>query len=174
MTSQYWDWSNPFEEFPLWLSGWKTWHRLHEDVNSTPGLAQWVKDLVLLRAVTWVANTARIQCCCDCGRGLSCSSDLTAAGVALKRKKKKGKMSKTHQEKWQNHFISIAFVFWKTASRFGLIWFHFILLYIRPRLMAQLNKFMYLWAWSNEHSQTWPSHTWVDELMENLERNGLW
>jgi len=37
-----------FPEFPLWLSGLRTWHRLCKDVGSIPGLAQWVKDWVLL------------------------------------------------------------------------------------------------------------------------------
>ena len=42
-------------EFPLWLSGhepaWVTWHSIHEDMGSIPGLSQGVKDLVLLWAV---------------------------------------------------------------------------------------------------------------------------
>ena len=37
-------------EFPLWLSGLRTWQSLYEDMGSTPGLVQWVKDLVLLQA----------------------------------------------------------------------------------------------------------------------------
>ena len=42
----------------------KTPTSIHEDVHSTPGLAQQVKDLVLLCAVVWVADAARIQHCC--------------------------------------------------------------------------------------------------------------
>lgn len=37
-------------EYPLWLSGLKTRHSLHEDVRSIPSLAQWVKDLILPQA----------------------------------------------------------------------------------------------------------------------------
>ena len=35
-------------EFPLWLNGLRTWLSVLEDVGLIPGLAQWVKDLVLL------------------------------------------------------------------------------------------------------------------------------
>ena len=31
-------------EFLSWLRGFRTQHRVHEDVGSIPGLAQWVKD----------------------------------------------------------------------------------------------------------------------------------
>ena len=33
-----------FFEFSLWLSSLKTWHNVHEDVVSIPGLTQWFKD----------------------------------------------------------------------------------------------------------------------------------
>ena len=45
---------------------------IHEDVDLTPGLAQWVKDLVLLQAAVQVSDVAWIPCSCGCG---TCSSD---------------------------------------------------------------------------------------------------
>ena len=35
----------------MWLSGLRTWHSVHVDVDSIPGLAQWVQDPVL--AASW-------------------------------------------------------------------------------------------------------------------------
>ena len=37
--------------FPLWLNGLRTHCSLHEEVGSDLGLAQWVKDPMLLQAV---------------------------------------------------------------------------------------------------------------------------
>ena len=67
---------------------------LSEDVGLTPGLIQWVKDVVLLQAEASVTDSAQIRCCCGCGTGLNCNSDVSpslklpyATGAAIKRKK---------------------------------------------------------------------------------------
>ena len=62
----------------------------YEVAGLIPGLAQWVKDAALLRAVVSIADTVQIWHCCDCGSD-SIPSLGTPMGVALKKKKKKTK-----------------------------------------------------------------------------------
>ena len=74
-------------EFLLWLSRLRTQPCLCDNAGSIPGLAWWVKDLVLPQVVTQ-------NCSCH-GCGVVCSSNLTpaqklpyAAGCGLKKKTK--------------------------------------------------------------------------------------
>ena len=73
---------------------------IHEDSGLNPGLAQRVKDLVLPQAVVYVTDAAQIPHCCGGGEGWQLQLNLNpclelpyAAGVALKRLKKKKSQS---------------------------------------------------------------------------------
>ena len=69
--------------------------RNQEVVGLIPGLAQGVKDPVLLQAA--VMDAAQLQCGCGVGRQLQLSFDRElpcAPGAALKSKKKKKKKKK--------------------------------------------------------------------------------
>ena len=66
-----------------------------DDVGSTPGLTQWVKDLALPQAGAKTADAAQTPRCCGCDMR-SCCSDLTSSlGTSICRrcgcKKKKTK-----------------------------------------------------------------------------------
>ena len=64
----------PIKSVPIWgvsiMAQWSTNPtRNHEVADSTPGLAQWVKDPELPRAVVKVADAARIPRCYGSGIG---------------------------------------------------------------------------------------------------------
>ena len=58
------------DEVPNVTQWFKNPASIHEDASLMPGLTQWVKDLVLPRAVLKVTDKARIPCGCGTGRQL--------------------------------------------------------------------------------------------------------
>ena len=75
-------------ELLLWLSRFRTLYSVCENVGLIPGLAQWVKDPVLLQAAVQVVDVARIPHCCSCGVGRLAQEPPYVAGVAIKRENK--------------------------------------------------------------------------------------
>ena len=64
----------------MWLRGLRSQHSIHEHVASIPGLAQWVKDLALLRLWCRLAAEALFQ---------PLAWELPyASGAALKKQRK--------------------------------------------------------------------------------------
>ena len=60
----------PFDGVPIVAQQVRIQTGIHEDICLTPGLAQWVKDSVLLSASVQVTDAAWIPRCSGCGVGL--------------------------------------------------------------------------------------------------------
>ena len=72
---------------------------IHKDVGSSPGLAQWAKDLALLQTAAWVADVARNLSCCAFGVGCdSTPSPGTSICHRCSHKKKKEREKKKKME----------------------------------------------------------------------------
>ena len=75
----------------MWLSGLRTLHSLHEDVDSTPGLAQWVKDSVLPQTRSQMQLRSGVAVSCGLSHLFPLAWELPyATDAALKRKKSFG------------------------------------------------------------------------------------
>ena len=74
--------------------------RNHEVEGLMTGLAQWVKDLVLLWTVVWVADTAQILRCCGSGEPLAWEPPYAAE--AAQEMPRNGKKTKKQTNKKNN------------------------------------------------------------------------
>ena len=79
----------------MWLSRLRTQYSVREDASWILGLAQWVKEQVMLQAAAYITDAAWIWCCCGCGVASAAAliqplaQELPyATGASVKRKNK--------------------------------------------------------------------------------------
>ena len=74
----------------LWISRWRTWHSVHEDMGSIPSFTQWVRYLAFPQARWWTRLGCSIAVAVAPIQPLAPELPY-AAGAALKRKREREK-----------------------------------------------------------------------------------